>query len=65
MNRIKPKWRADRGANALKTISDIEASIVKLEDEDLLDLQDIFAGLPDSALGKLALDEMRRRNLAT
>lgn len=64
MQRTKPKWRADRGANALKIFSEIETSIVALNDEDLLDLQDIFAGSPGSALGTLALDEMRRRNLS-
>jgi hypothetical protein len=63
MQRDKPKWRADRGARALKTLSEIEASIMSLHDEDLLDLHDIFAGSPNSALETLALNEMQRRNL--
>ena len=64
MHRNKPKWRADRGARALKTVSEIEASIIGLPAEDLLDLHDIFAGLAGSRLGTLASEEMRRRNLS-
>ena len=30
MQRDKPKWRADRGARALETVSEIEASIAAL-----------------------------------
>ncbi len=63
MQRTKPKWRADHGARALKTVSEIEASIGALHDEDLLDLQDIFAGLPTSVLETWASNEIRRRNL--
>ena len=63
MQRDKPKWRANRGARALKTVSEIEASIISLHDEDLLDLHDIFAGSPGSALETLASNEIRRRNL--
>jgi hypothetical protein len=64
MQRNKPKWRADRGARAVKTVSEIEESILSLHDEDLLDLHDIFAGSPGGALEALASSEMRRRNLA-
>lgn len=63
MQRDKPNWRAHRGARALKTVSEIEASIGSLNDEDLLDLQDIFAGSPTSALARFASVEMLRRNL--
>lgn len=64
MQRDKPKWRADRGARALKTVSEIEASIAALPAEDLLDLHDIFAGSAESPLGALTYNEMRRRNLS-
>lgn len=64
MQRNKPKWRADRGARALKTVNDIEASIAALPAEDLLDLHDIFVGSVGSTLGSIAFDEMRRRNLS-
>lgn len=57
------KWRADHGARALKTVADIEGSIVSLDDEDLLDLHDIFIGMPTGALATFASAELRRRNL--
>ncbi len=63
MHRHKPDWRSDRGARALKAVSRIEASIAALDDEDLLDLHDIFRGAPDSPLGLLASDEMKGRKL--
>jgi hypothetical protein len=63
MKTNRPKWRADHGAKALKIVSDIEASIIALNDGDLLDFQDIFAELPDCTLGAWASNEMRRRNL--
>ena len=63
MQSQKPKWSADRGARALKTVSKIEASIVALSGEDLLDLYDIFSGPAVSPLAILAAAEMKRRNL--
>lgn len=63
MQNIIRKWRADHGARALKTVGEIEASIASLNDDDLLDLHDIFIGSPTGALATLASAEMRRRNL--
>jgi hypothetical protein len=63
MQRNKPKWRADHGARALKAVSQIEASIIALDDEDLLDLHDIFLETPNSPLGGLAAVEVQRRGL--
>jgi hypothetical protein len=63
MQRDKPNWRADRGTRALKTINKIEASIIALNDEDLLDLHDIFLAPPNSTLGELAAIEVQRRGL--
>jgi hypothetical protein len=63
MQRQKPNWRGDRGARAIKTVCDIKASIAALNDEDLLDLHDIFRGSPDSVLGSLASDEAKDREL--
>lgn len=63
MQRNQPKWRADRGGRALKAVREIEASIIALQDEDLLDLHDIFAEAATCALAMLASNEMRRRNL--
>lgn len=58
------KWRADRGARALKAISEIEASITALSDEDLLDLQDIFITSPNGFLAIAANQEVQRRNIS-
>jgi hypothetical protein len=63
MQRTRGKWRADHGARAVKQIAGIEASIARLNDEDLLDLQDIFAAHAGSLLDELASVEIRRRNL--
>ncbi len=57
-------WRARRAARAQKAVSDIEASIVSLNDEDLLDLYDIFLPNPSSALAIFAINEIKRRNLS-
>ena len=64
MPKDKPRWRSHRGARALKTVAEIEAAIVALQDEDLLDFHDIFAGRIGGVLEKLAAEEMARRNLA-
>ena len=64
MSTERTKWRADRGARAVKTVSQIGAEVAALNDEDLLDLYDIFAGSTASALAALATDEMHRRNLS-
>ncbi len=41
----------------------IEASILKLADEDLLDLADIFKAAPETPLWTMASTEMLKRNL--
>lgn len=61
--RTNSKWRARRAAHAQKAVSDIEASIVSLNDEDLLDLHDIFLPNPSSVLATYAANELRRRKL--
>lgn len=63
-HKVKSKWRADRGARAVKTVSQIESEVAALNDDDLLDLYDIFAGSTVSALAALAADEMQRRDLS-
>jgi hypothetical protein len=62
--RVKSKWRSERGARAVKPGSEIKAEIGGLNDEDLLDLYDIFAGSTVSALAALAAVEVQRRNLS-
>lgn len=64
MQRDKQNWRSNRAARALKTVSEIVASIGALGDEDLLDLHDIFAGSPAATLATIAAAEMHHRNLS-
>ena len=64
MQRDKQNWRANRAARALKTLTEIEASIRGLGDEDLLDLHDIFAGSPAATLAMFAEAEVHRRDLS-
>lgn len=63
MQSPRMKWRADRGSRAIKRLAEIEASIVALIDDDLLDLADIFARGPSTPLGEIASAEMAKRNL--
>jgi hypothetical protein len=51
---------ADRNAARLAAV---EASVVALIDEDLLDLADIFSG-KSTPLGEMAMAEMNKRNLS-
>lgn len=44
-------------------MSDIEASVAGLDDEDLLDLADIFKADPDTPVREVAFAEMARRNI--
>ncbi len=58
------KRRADQDARAIKRLALVDAEIVGLPDEDLLDLADIFAKAPDSAIGAVARTEMTRRGIS-
>ncbi|WP_241656499.1 hypothetical protein [Sphingomonas oligophenolica] len=47
----------------MNRLADIEASILALKDDDLLDLADIFSDDPQTPLARLAAAEMARRNI--
>jgi hypothetical protein len=64
MLKQQTRWRANRGARALKRLSEIDAAIVALLDEDLLDLADIFSGARSNPLSDAADAEMKRRNIS-
>jgi hypothetical protein len=64
MRKERNRWRGDRATRALQRLAAIEASIVALQDNDLLDFADIFVGQPHTPLGELAAAEMVKRNLA-
>ena len=63
---LKTRIRLQAGQNerARARLSLIEASILALSDDDLLDLADIFSGEPRTPLGELAFAEMARRNIS-
>ena len=63
MSTERTKWRADRGSRALKRLAEIEASIIMLADEDLLDLADIFAEAPRTPLAEIAATEVAKRKI--
>lgn len=51
-------------ARAGARLADIEASVCALNDEDLLDLADIFSGDTDGPLREMAATAMVKRNLS-
>ena len=64
MLKTRMKRIADHQAAAARTIALIEASVVALSDDDLLDLADIFSGALPSPLGEMASAEMAKRGIA-
>jgi hypothetical protein len=58
------KRRAARDAHAVQFHSEVVHSITSLDDEDLLDLADIFRGERRGPLGDIATAEMTRRNIS-
>lgn len=63
MLKTRIKRRAATSDRALTRLADIEASVVALNDEDLLDLADIFPAAASTPLGETAAAEVKRRNL--
>ena len=64
MLKIRNKRIANDHAAAARTVARIEASVVALSDDDLLDLADIFSGGAATPLGDMASGEMARRVIA-
>lgn len=48
----------------MQRLVEVEASIMSLEHEDLLDLADIFRKEPRTPLGQMAFGEMARRGIS-
>jgi hypothetical protein len=63
MLKIRNRRRTARIEQAVAQVADIHASIALLNDEDLLDLADIFVEAPPSTLKGIAAAEMRKRNI--
>lgn len=64
MLRLKKKRRASQDARAAMQLAGINASIVALDDEDLLDIADIFRERRDTPLAAYAFAEVERRKLS-
>ncbi len=63
MLRTRMKRLADRGERTEQRLKQIEAAIVALDNDDLLDLADIFEAKPDNPLRQIAKAEMAKRAL--
>ncbi len=63
MLKTRIRRRAAAGTQAVTHLAAIEASIVALVDDDLLDLADIF-GDAATPLAEMATAEMRRRGIS-
>lgn len=64
MLKLRMKREAQQGARVIRSLTQVETSITALEDEDLLDLADIFAGKPETTIAKFAFTEMARRKIS-
>jgi hypothetical protein len=64
MLKIRTKRLAIRNASAAQRLADIQATIIDLADEDLLDLVDILQPKPNSPLTEMASAEMVKRNIS-
>ncbi len=61
---LRTRRRAAATARALDRLAAIEASVIALADEDLLDLADIFAAGAPTPLRDMTAAEMHRRNIS-
>jgi hypothetical protein len=64
MLKIRTKRLAIRNASAAQRLADIQATIIDLADEDILDLVDILQPKPNSPLTEMASAEMVKRNIS-
>jgi hypothetical protein len=64
MQQVRKKWRADRGDRAQVIVSKISRSIAGLDDEDLLDLHDIFRNAEGTPIMTMAEAEIAERGLS-
>ena len=64
MLKSRAKRQAVESARAVVRLAEIQASISALNDEDLLDLADIFADAGDAPLAAMAAAEMMKRGLS-
>ena len=64
MLKIRNKRRVEQGVQATERLARVEASIGALQNEDLLDLADIFRSQIDTPLAEMAAAEMKKRAIS-
>jgi hypothetical protein len=64
MLKLRTKRLAQQSERAKHQIAAIKASILALNDDDLLDLADIFNTEPRGWLGEVAFAEMHKRGIS-
>jgi len=64
MLKTRIKRRAAQGERAVDELAEINKSITALNNEDLLDLADIFSREPRPLLGDMAFAELAERHLS-
>jgi len=64
MLKIRMKRDAEQNAGAMKRLAQIETSIIELQNNDLLDLADIFREKSETAIAQYAFAEMARRKIS-
>lgn len=64
MLRTRMRRLAGQSERAVQRIAEIETSVAKLGDEDLLDFADIFKAEPRGPLWDIAASEMTRRGIS-
>ncbi len=64
MLRARMKRLAGQGERAERRINAVETAIITLDDDDLLDLADIFEARPDNPIKEIARAEMHKRAIS-
>ncbi len=64
MLKTRMKRLSVRNERAAERLIEIETSVTRLNDEDLLDLADIFRAEATTVLGEIANAEMTRRGIS-
>lgn len=64
MLRTRMKRLAGQGERIEQRLRQVEAAIVALDNDDLLDLADIFEAKPDNPIRQIAQAEMAKRAIS-
>lgn len=64
MLKARMKRLAEQSERAERRINAVETAIITLDDDDLLDLADIFEARPDNPIKDIARAEMQKRAIS-